>query len=49
MARSFESAMRRLSKPVTAIYYDGSGHNGMFIDPKQFDDVVRRTAAFATK
>jgi dienelactone hydrolase len=49
MARSFESAMRRLGKPVTAIYYEGSGHNGMFNDHAQFDDVVRRTAAFAAQ
>lgn len=49
MARKFESAMRRLGKPVTAIYYDGSGHNGMFINPKQFDDEVRRTAAFVAQ
>jgi dienelactone hydrolase len=49
MARNFESAMRRLGKPVTAIYYDGSGHNGIFINPKQFDDVVRRTAAFVAQ
>jgi dienelactone hydrolase len=49
MARSFESAMQRFGKPVTAIYYEGSGHNGMFKDHGQFDDVVRRTAAFAAQ
>jgi dienelactone hydrolase len=49
MARNFESAMRRLGKPVTAVYYEGSGHNGMFINPKQFDDEVQRTAAFTAQ
>ncbi len=49
MARSFESAMRGSGKSVTAIYYDGSGHNGMFTDSAMFDDVVRRTSAFAAQ
>jgi hypothetical protein len=49
MARNFEAAMRRSGKPVTAVYYDGSGHNGMFINPRQFDDEVHRTAAFTAQ
>lgn len=49
MARHFESATRRLGKPVTAIYYDGTGHNSIFINPKRLDDEVQRTAAFVVQ
>jgi pimeloyl-ACP methyl ester carboxylesterase len=49
MARNFELSLRRAARPVTARYYDGSGHNGVFTNPWQFDDEVRRIAAFATR
>jgi dienelactone hydrolase len=47
-ARSFEAALRAASKPVVAVYYENAGHNGIFVDPKQFQDSVRRIAAFVT-
>lgn len=45
-ARDFEAAVRAAGKPVEAVYYEKAGHNGIFTDPKQFDDSVRRIAAF---
>lgn len=45
-ARDFEAALRRAGKPVEAKYYEGGEHNGIFIDPVQHDDEVRRMAAF---
>src|SRR5262249_34970465 len=47
-ARSFEAALRAAGKPVEAVYYENAGHNGIFVDPKQFEDSVRRIAAFVT-
>jgi dienelactone hydrolase len=47
-ARSFEAVLRAAGKPVAAVYYDNAGHNGIFADPKQFEDSVRRIAAFVT-
>ena len=43
-ARSFEAALRKAGKTVEAVYYENAGHNGIFTDPKQFDDSVRRIA-----
>jgi len=48
-ARSFESALRAASKPVEAVYYDRAGHNGIFTDPQQREDSVRRAAAFIAR
>jgi dienelactone hydrolase len=48
-ARSFESALRAAGKPVQAVYYDNAGHNGIFTDPKQLADSVRRAAAFIAR
>ena len=45
-ARDFEAALRRAGKPVEAKYYEGGGHNGIFVDAVQHDDEVRRMAAF---
>jgi dipeptidyl aminopeptidase/acylaminoacyl peptidase len=45
-ARDFEAALRRAGKPVEAKYYEGGEHNGIFTDPVQHDDEVRRMAAF---
>lgn len=48
-ARSFEGALRGAGKTVEAVYYENAGHNGIFTDPKQFDDSVRRTVAFLAR
>ena len=45
-ARDFEKALRRAGKPVEARYYDGGEHNGIFTNPTQHDDEVKRIAAF---
>lgn len=49
MAQAFESAMRSAGKRVTAMYYKGSGHSGMFTNPEQFNDEARRVAAFVVQ
>ena len=49
MVRKFEDALRRKNKKIEVNYYDGSGHNSLFSDPKQFDDTVKRIAAFLQK
>ena len=46
MARDFESVLRRAGKPVEATYYEGGGHNAIFTSSAQYDDEVRRIAAF---
>jgi carboxymethylenebutenolidase len=46
MARRFEAALRHANKVVEAHYYDGAGHNGLFSNPAQRDDEIRRMAAF---
>ena len=43
---AFEAALRKAGKTVEAVYYENAGHNGIFTDPKQFEDSVRRIAAF---
>jgi carboxymethylenebutenolidase len=48
-ARGFESALRAAGKPIEATYYDNAGHNGIFTDPRQLEDSVRRAAAFITR
>jgi len=48
-ARRFEAAMKRAGKSVEAKYYDGASHNGLFSDATQFDDEVRRIAAFLAR
>jgi acetyl esterase/lipase len=48
-ARGFEAALRAAQKPVTAVYYENAGHNGIFKDLKQFDDSVRQTVAFLAR
>ena len=49
MARKFEIALRTENKIVEVKYYEGSGHNSIFSDLKQFDDTVQRIAAFLQK
>jgi dienelactone hydrolase len=49
MARGFESALRRAGKRVEAMYYEGGGHNGIFTNPAQRRDEVRRTVAFCRR
>ena len=46
MARQFEAALRAANKDVDAKYYQESGHNGIFRDSTQFNDVVQRIASF---
>lgn len=48
-ARSFEAALRAAGKPVEAVYYANAGHSGIFRDPKQFEESVRRIAAFIAR
>ncbi|HKS56316.1 MAG TPA: dienelactone hydrolase family protein [Steroidobacteraceae bacterium] len=48
-ARSFEAALRVANKPVEAMYYKNAGHNGIFTDPRQMEDSVRRAAAFISR
>ena len=49
MARQFEAALRAANKDVEVKYYEGSGHNALFSNPAQFDDVVRRVSDFLRK
>lgn len=49
MARKFEVALRTENKIVEVKYYEGSGHNSIFSDLKQFDDTVQRISAFLQK
>jgi pimeloyl-ACP methyl ester carboxylesterase len=46
MARQFEAALRKANKQVGTKYYEGSGHNNLFIDATQLNDTVRRISAF---
>jgi dienelactone hydrolase len=49
MARQFEAALRAANKDVEVKYYEGSGHNGMFTNSAQFDDVVQTVSDFLQK
>src|SRR5262249_6468948 len=46
MARNFEAALRRVGKPVDAMYYEGGGHNSFFSNSAQHDDEVKRILEF---
>ena len=46
VARQFEAALRASHKPIEVNYYQGSGHNSIFIDSTQFEDTARRIASF---
>ncbi len=46
MARKFEAAVRRVGGRVEAKYYAGGRHNGIFIDPQQYEDELQRTKLF---
>jgi carboxymethylenebutenolidase len=46
MARNFEAALKRASKPVEAQYFPDAGHNAFFTDARQRVEEVRRMAAF---
>ena len=46
MARDFEAALRRLGKPVEAVYYPTGGHNSIFTSSTQHDDEVQRMLVF---
>ena len=46
MVRKFEAALRKENKKVEVKYYEGSGHNSIFSDAKQFEDTVQRVAIF---
>lgn len=48
-ARAFQAALLGASKPVTAMFYQGGRHNGLFADPSQRADQVRRMRAFLRK
>jgi len=49
MARNFEAALRRVGRPVEAMYYARGGHNGIFTNPAQYDDEVQRIQAFLAR
>jgi hypothetical protein len=40
MARDFEAALRRVGKPVEAMYYERGGHNSIFTNSTQHNDDV---------
>jgi dienelactone hydrolase len=46
MVSKFEAALRRENKQVEVKYYEGSGHNSIFSDARQFDDTVQRISIF---
>jgi dipeptidyl aminopeptidase/acylaminoacyl peptidase len=46
MARNFEAALRRVGARVEATYYPEGRHNGLFADPKQYDDELQKMRAF---
>ena len=46
MARKFEASLRKENKKVEVKYYEGSGHNSIFSEPKQFEDTVERIFLF---
>ncbi|MGI9076940.1 MAG: dienelactone hydrolase family protein [Gemmatimonadaceae bacterium] len=46
MARNFEEALRRVGKPVEAMYYKGGRHNGIFTSSTQYDDEVQQMITF---
>ena len=45
-ARAFQAALQKSSKPVTALFYLGGRHNGLFADPSQRADQVEGMRAF---
>src|SRR5262245_52246973 len=45
-ARKFEGALRQANKPYKAVHFDGSGHNSLFTDAKQYDETVQLVAKF---
>jgi dipeptidyl aminopeptidase/acylaminoacyl peptidase len=45
-ARAFEAALRTANKPVEAHYYPNGTHNGLFANPRQWRDEVRRILQF---
>ena len=45
-ARKFEGALRQANKPYKAVHFDGSGHNSLFTDAKQYDETVQLIAKF---
>lgn len=49
MARQFETALRNAKKDVEVKYYEGSGHNGLFSNPAQFDETVKQVVTFLRK
>ena len=46
MARNCEAALRRVEAPVEAMYYPGGRHNGIFSEPKQYEEETERIRAF---
>lgn len=46
MARDFEAALRRVGRPVEAMYYEGGQHNGILSSSTQHDDEVQRIVTF---
>jgi dipeptidyl aminopeptidase/acylaminoacyl peptidase len=46
MARDLEAALQAAGKPVEAVYYEGSRHNGIFTGSTQYRDEVQRMLAF---
>ena len=49
MAYAFEGALKKANKTVEVKYYEGSGHNGLFTNPSQFDDTIERVSNFLRK
>jgi len=48
-ALKFEAALRGAGRPVEFKYFDGAGHSSLFTNPAQYDETVRRVAAFLRK
>lgn len=48
-ARAFHAALQRANRPVEAMFYPNGRHNGLFADPWQRADEVRRMKAFLGK
>ena len=48
-ARAFQAALQKANRPVEAMFYPEGRHNGLFADPWQHADQVRRMRAFLQK
>jgi len=48
-AGPFVTALQQHAKPVENKYFDGAGHNGLFIDTRQHEETEQLVAAFLRK